>query len=114
MKRLIVLAALVAAIAAPQSVAASADRSTTYYLSLGDSLAESFQPNGDLTNGYAEQLYAALVTDDPKLELVKLGCGGESTSSMRFGSQPPTVVMGCGAPRNYDALFPKGTQLPRR
>ena len=70
MKRLIVLAALVAAIAAPQSVAASADRSTTYYLSLGDSLAESFQPNGDLTNGYAEQLYAALVTDDPKLELV--------------------------------------------
>lgn len=111
MKRLFALVTLVVVVAAPQSVAAAPDHSTTYYLSLGDSLAESFQPNGDLTNGYAEQLHAALVIDNPKLELVKLGCGGESTASMRFGSQLPTVVISCGTPRNYDALFPKGTQL---
>jgi lysophospholipase L1-like esterase len=111
MKRLIALVALVVAIAAPQSIAAASDHSTTYYLSLGDSLAEGFQPNGDLTHGYAEQLHTALATDNPKLELVKLGCGGESTSSMRFGSQLPTVVLSCGTPRYYNSLFPKGTQL---
>ena len=91
---------------------ADADSATHYYLSLGDSLAASFQPNGDLTHGYAEQLDALLVADDPKLELVKLGCGGESTASMRFGSQLPTVVLSCGTPRYYKrVLYPKGTQL---
>ena len=111
MKRLFVLITLVVLMAFPQSVDAAADRSTTYYLSLGDSLAASLQPNGDLTNGYAEQLHAALATDNPKLKLVKLGCGGESAASMRFGSQLPTVVLSCGTPATYDALFPKGTQL---
>lgn len=81
-------------------------------VSLGNSLAASFQPNGDDTHGYAEQLYASLVAADPKLELVKLGCGGESTVSMRFGSQDPTVVLSCGTPRYYKhVLYPKGTQL---
>jgi hypothetical protein len=28
-------------------------------IALGDSLAASFQPNGDFEHGYAEQLYAA-------------------------------------------------------
>jgi lysophospholipase L1-like esterase len=87
------------------------DSPTTYYLSLGDSLAQGFQPNGDLTHGYAEQFYASLAADQPKLRLVKLGCGGESTVSMRFGSQDPTVVGSCGTPRYYKVLFPKGTQL---
>jgi hypothetical protein len=81
-----VLCAVVTAPAATLTPAARADDSATiYYLSLGDSLAASFQPNGDLTDGYAEQLYASLVADQPKLRLVKLGCGGESTASMRFG-----------------------------
>ena len=111
MKRLIVLIALFVLMAFPRSVDAAGDHSTTYYLSLGDSLAEGFQPNGDLAHGYADQLHAALATDNPKLELVKLGCGGESTSSMRFGSQLPTVVLSCGTPRDYNSLFPKGTQL---
>lgn len=48
---------------------------------------------------------------DPKLELIKLGCGGESTASMRFGSQLPTTVFGCATPRGYKELYPKGTQL---
>jgi lysophospholipase L1-like esterase len=93
-------------------VARADDGATTYYLSLGDSLAASFQPNGDFTDGYAEQLYASLVADQPKLRLVKLGCGGESTVSMRFGSQDPTVVLSCGTPRYYKhVLYEKGTQL---
>jgi lysophospholipase L1-like esterase len=91
---------------------ADAGEATHYYLSLGDSLAASAQPNGDLTHGYAEQLHAAFAASDPKLELVKMGCGGESTASMRFGSQDPTVVLSCGSPRFYkNFLFSKGTQL---
>jgi lysophospholipase L1-like esterase len=91
---------------------ASDPNAVHYYVSLGNSLAASFQPNGDDTHGYAEQLYASLVAADPKLELVKLGCGGESTVSMRFGSQDPTVVLSCGTPRYYKhVLYPKGTQL---
>lgn len=111
MKRLISLVAVLAALVFAAGARADADSATHYYLSLGDSLAQGFQPNGDLVHGYAEQLHAALAADDPKLELVKLGCGGESTVSMRFGSQDPTVVGSCGTPRYYKVLFPKGTQL---
>jgi len=111
MKRVVLAILVMIAFVAVPSATAGAATSTTYYLSLGDSLAASFQPNGDLAHGYAEQLHGALAEDDPKLELKKLGCGGESTVSMRFGSQVPTVVLSCGAPRDYKELFPKGTQL---
>jgi lysophospholipase L1-like esterase len=105
----IVATLLPALIATPGALASS---KASYYVSLGDSLAESYQPNGDLTHGYAEQLHARLAANDPKLELVKLGCGGESTVSMRFGSQLPSVVLSCGTPRRYkNVLYPKGTQL---
>jgi len=115
MRRLLIaatlgLAALLAA-AAPRA-RADTDSATHYYLSLGDSLAASAQPNGDETHGYAEQLHALLAADDPKLKLVKLGCGGESSVSMRFGSQLPTTVLSCGSPRYYkNVLYPKGIQL---
>jgi lysophospholipase L1-like esterase len=112
MKRLLSLVVLVAASVFTAGARADADSATHYYLSLGDSLAASFQPNGDLNHGYAEQLHAMLAAGDPKLELVKLGCGGESTVSMRFGSQPSSVVLSCGTPRYYkNVLYPKGTQL---
>jgi lysophospholipase L1-like esterase len=55
-----------------------------YYVSLGDSLAASEQPNGDFRHGYAEQLFAKLKANDPTLRLVKLGCSGETTNSMIF------------------------------
>jgi hypothetical protein len=48
--------------------------------------------------GYADQLHAALAAVDPKLELVKLGCTGESTVSLWFGSQLPSVAGSCGTP----------------
>jgi lysophospholipase L1-like esterase len=107
-------AAFLFALAPPalaDSPASSDSSAIHYYVSLGDSLAASFQPNGDFGHGYAEQLYADLKARDPKLELVKLGCFGESTSSMRFGSQPQEVVVSCGGPRLYKSLYPKGAQL---
>ena len=112
--RLSILAVVCAVITAPATLTSTAragDNPTIYYLSLGDSLAASDQPNGDVTHGYAEQLYASLVADEPKLRLVKLGCGGESSVSMRFGSQDPTVVASCATPSGYKDLYPKGTQL---
>jgi lysophospholipase L1-like esterase len=104
--------AVAAALVLAAGSRADADSATHYYLALGDSLAVSAQPNGDFTHGYAEQLHSMLASDDPKLELKKLGCGGESSVSMRFGSQLPSVVLSCGSPHFYkNVLFAKGTQL---
>jgi lysophospholipase L1-like esterase len=108
------LIAIVLTIALASS--ASAATKGRYYLSLGDSLAVGVQPIGlpplhETDEGYADQLYADLLADHAKLTLVKLGCGGESTVSMRFGSQLQTVVGSCGPPRAYKDLYPKGTQL---
>jgi lysophospholipase L1-like esterase len=62
---------------------------STYYLALGDSLAQGVQlgPTGDvITNqGYADDLFAQLSPRTPGLALAKLGCPGETTSSMIDG-----------------------------
>jgi lysophospholipase L1-like esterase len=74
----------------PQANASAADE--VFYLSVGDSLAQGFQPiGGPHTNsaavgyrqGYADQLFK-LARDggQDQLRLVKLGCGGESTATM--------------------------------
>jgi lysophospholipase L1-like esterase len=57
---------------------------------LGDSLAQGVQPNATGTSvetqqGYPDQLYAALRPRHPGLRLVKLGCPGETTSTMIDG-----------------------------
>jgi lysophospholipase L1-like esterase len=61
----------------------------TYYLALGDSLAQGVQwsASGDIaTNeGYADDLYAQFSKSIPGLALAKLGCSGETTSSMIHG-----------------------------
>jgi lysophospholipase L1-like esterase len=56
-----------------------------YYVALGDSLAFGFQPNGDFTHGYVQQLSATL----PKLTLVNLGCPGETSASLVAGGKCP-------------------------
>jgi lysophospholipase L1-like esterase len=61
-----------------------------YYLALGDSLARGIQPlpNGTLveTNqGYVDDLYAVLRLKQPFLQLKKLGCSGETTTTMITG-----------------------------
>src|SRR5262247_952289 len=64
---------------------ASANNSTQYYLALGDSLAFGFQPNGDFTHGYVQQLSAQL----PGLVLVNLGCPGETSTTFVTGGRCP-------------------------
>ena len=62
---------------------------STYYLALGDSLAIGIQPSpsGDVpTNqGYADDLYAVFHKRLPSLALAKLGCSGETTTTMIQG-----------------------------
>ncbi len=62
----------------------------TYYLALGDSLAQGVQPDAagasvETRDGYPDQVYAALRPSHPTLKLVKLGCPGETTSTMING-----------------------------
>lgn len=89
----------------------AASEPTSYYLSLGDSLAQGLQPiGGPHTNsaavaynqGYADQLLK-LARDGggEHLRLVKLGCGGETTASM-IGESADSLC-----PDDYDT----GSQL---
>jgi lysophospholipase L1-like esterase len=92
-KRLFVSTVLISAFVAFVSgarpgLAASAASAVHYYVALGDSLAEGYQPNGDVGHGYADQLYAELEAVDPTLQLENLACGGETTSSMISGVKP--------------------------
>lgn len=83
--RLIVLtAALVGAFVSP----ASADGDPVYYLSLGDSLSTGYQPGmGNTDEGYPDQLHASLKERTPALELVKVGCGGETSTTLINGGR---------------------------
>ena len=72
------------------SAAHSKAAPASYYLALGDSLSQGVQPNAAGTSvetgqGYANQVYATLLPDHPGLRLVKLGCPGETTSTMIHG-----------------------------
>ncbi|HUZ51133.1 MAG TPA: SGNH/GDSL hydrolase family protein [Streptosporangiaceae bacterium] len=67
-----------------------ASRRPVYYLSLGDSLARGIQPatagrDVPTSRGYTDQLAARLRGALPHLRLVKLGCSGETTSTMIHG-----------------------------
>jgi lysophospholipase L1-like esterase len=73
-----------------------------YYLSLGDSLAQGMQPDAagltlNSNQGYADQLYAIEKRRLPGLELVKLGCGGETTTSFLTGqgNAGDALLLGC-------------------
>jgi lysophospholipase L1-like esterase len=62
----------------------------SYYLALGDSLSQGVQPRPDgasrpTASGYPDQLDAALRHDHPGLQLVKLGCSGETSFTMVKG-----------------------------
>jgi lysophospholipase L1-like esterase len=76
---LLLLSALAQAAAAP------------YYLALGDSLAIGVQPsptgtgNVPTNKGYADDLYAVYRTRVRGLRLAKLGCSGETTTTMIQG-----------------------------
>ena len=89
-------AVLLTAGALSSSAALADNPQETYYLSLGDSLAEGYQPTGGpsegaqappgFRQGYADQLFKLERAAFPKLRLVKLGCGGETTETMIEGA----------------------------
>jgi lysophospholipase L1-like esterase len=69
---------------------AKATTASSFYLSLGDSLAQGVQPNAqgvsvETKQGYPDQLFTALRLGNPTLKLVKLGCPGETTGTMING-----------------------------
>ena len=87
-------ATIAGASGAPGPIAGAAE--ATYYVSLGDSLAQGFQPIGGpqsrepfpgYNQGYADQLFRRLRSDYTQLREVKLGCGGESTVTFRTGGR---------------------------
>jgi lysophospholipase L1-like esterase len=58
-----------------------------HYLALGDSLAFGFQPNGDFTHGYVNDLFNDLQQNGTK-DVKDLGCPGESSITFINGSCP--------------------------
>ncbi|MGB9185631.1 MAG: SGNH/GDSL hydrolase family protein [Solirubrobacteraceae bacterium] len=77
------------ALALPGAASAKS-ASPRYYVALGDSLSQGMQPDlhgvtRNTTQGYADDLFARERVGIPSLQLVKLGCGGESTTSMLTG-----------------------------
>jgi lysophospholipase L1-like esterase len=99
--RRIAASLVVTALVAASAVAAAAPALAThrpagtatqksYYLSLGDSLAQGVQPTDNGTDvetqaGYANQLFTALRMTNPTLRLFKYGCPGETTKTMIKG-----------------------------
>ena len=99
-----VAVALLGGIVVPAQAAEAVSR-RTYYLALGDSLAEGIQSIGSNVHGYANQLYRDAKADDRSLRLENLGCGGESTASMIEFSH-------CALPRRITTR--RGRGVPRR
>jgi lysophospholipase L1-like esterase len=96
--RFAICATVLALVPAAPAVGARA----RYYLSLGDSLAQGMQPDAagltvDTDEGYADQLYAIEKRRIPGLKLVKLGCGGETTTSFLTGkgNSGDALLLGC-------------------
>jgi lysophospholipase L1-like esterase len=79
------------ALACLASASATAKTPTpSYYVSLGDSLARGAQPNAagatvPTNQGYADFLYATEKSKVKGLKLIKLGCLGESTTTIING-----------------------------
>jgi lysophospholipase L1-like esterase len=89
-RTLLSLVAVAAALAATIIVPISQSTAVTphYYVSLGDSLSRGYMPGpGDTDQGYADVLYAKLHLKYPSLQLVKLGCCGETTTTMIEGGK---------------------------
>ena len=87
----LVAAALAVVLSTPGVAAAHSPKNgkdaTTYYISIGDSLASGYQPdvNKDTRVAYTDQLYAQLKQRQPGLKHIRLGCAGETTASLIEG-----------------------------
>jgi lysophospholipase L1-like esterase len=86
----LVAAAMAVVLGAPGIAAAcpwNGGDNTTYYISIGDSIAAGYQPdvNGDTQSAYSDQLYSQLKQYQPGLKHIRLGCDGETTTSLIKG-----------------------------
>jgi len=77
-------------ILAMPTIGAADNNGVRYYVSLGTSLSVGIQPDASGTNqltddGYADQLFDIIEPDFRKIRLVKLGCPGETTTTMMAG-----------------------------
>ncbi len=85
------LAAAVALLALPATAfAKTAPATPHYYVALGDSLSQGMQPNLagqtlDTDQGYVDDLYACRQKRIADLHVFKLGCGGDTTTSLLTG-----------------------------
>lgn len=75
---------------APSTSALATTVTPVYYLALGDSLSQGVQPdstgaNQVTNNGYVDDLYNLLKVHHPALQLAKLGCPGETTTTFING-----------------------------
>jgi lysophospholipase L1-like esterase len=104
---LVTICALALVLSPAGAAAGASDAAPVYYLSLGDSLAAGTQPDRLFTNeGYADQLATLLRPRMPNLRLVKLGCPGETTTSMITPDLPYEGRSGRNA-----CHYPRGSQL---
>jgi lysophospholipase L1-like esterase len=88
--RLLPAATAVLALCVLATPAAARKVTPTYYVSLGTSLSVGVQPNSagrsvETKEGYADRLFALERPSHKGLRLAKLGCGGETTTSMLNG-----------------------------
>ncbi|MFF6786410.1 GDSL-type esterase/lipase family protein [Streptomyces sp. NPDC012510] len=86
----LVAAAMAVVLSAPGVAAAcpwNGGDNTTYYISIGDSIAAGYQPdvNRDTDAAYSDQLYAQLKQNQPGLKHIRLGCDSETTTSLLKG-----------------------------
>lgn len=58
-----------------------------HYLALGDSLAFGFQPNGDFTHGYVNDLFQVLRSEGVQ-DFTNYGCPGETSTTFIKGGCP--------------------------
>ena len=83
-KRIVAVTASAAVLWGAGATAAQADTHRQYYLSVGDSYALGYQPNGDLTHGFAQQLVPRAAKRGYDLTLVNVACGGATTESILY------------------------------
>jgi lysophospholipase L1-like esterase len=58
-----------------------------HYLALGNSLAFGYQPNGDFTHGYVNDLFQLFQNEGTK-DVTDLGCPGETSTTFIHGGCP--------------------------
>jgi lysophospholipase L1-like esterase len=93
-------------VATMATTATAAPKKTMYYVALGDSYAEGYQPgytdNSETLHGYVNQV-DALLSKKQKLTLENFGCGGATSTSI-------LNTVGCNALATNGVAYPTTTQ----